>query len=203
VTADGFFSLFPVSRETEEKLRLYADLLIKWQARINLVGSATLPDLWNRHMLDSAQLLPLLPTGPVLDLGSGAGFPGLVLAVIGVPDIHLVESDGRKCAFLREVARATGALVTIHPLRIEKLTPFPVAAVTARALAPVATLLEMAAPFLQQSTECLFLKGERLEDELTSAAKDWKISFDRLPSRSDPNGIILRVKEVYRGRNQG
>jgi 16S rRNA (guanine527-N7)-methyltransferase len=204
-TAEQFFAEVPVSRETADKLRLYADLLVKWQARINLVGAATLPDLWRRHMLDSAQLFPLLPAGPTLDLGSGAGFPGLVLAILrgsGDP-VHLVESDARKCAFLREVARLTAAPAIIHHGRIESLSPFAVTAVTARALAPLASLLALASPFLGPHTQCLFLKGERLEDELTQAGKDWKMTVDRRPSRSDPNGIILIVKEVHRGRDQG
>jgi 16S rRNA (guanine527-N7)-methyltransferase len=203
LTEQEFLAAFPVSRETAERLHAYAGLLIKWQARINLVGPATIPDLWRRHMLDSAQLLPLLPTGPVLDLGSGAGFPGMVLAILRDDPVHLVEADARKCAFLREVARVTEANAVIHNCRIESLSPLPVSAVTARALAPVASLLTLAEGFLRPSTECLFLKGERLEDELTAAAKDWKMTVERIRSLSDPHGIILRVKEVKRGPDQG
>ena len=202
LSAEEFFASVAVSRETEEKLRAYAALLIKWQARINLVGPATIPDLWRRHFLDSAQLFPHLPDGPVLDLGSGAGFPGLVLAVMrgqGDP-VHLVESDGRKGAFLREAARITGAPAVIHTSRIEALKVFEIGAVTARALAPVATLLGLVEPFLTPTVQCLFLKGERLEDELTEAGKDWKMTADRIPSLSDPNGFILSLKEVRRGR---
>jgi 16S rRNA (guanine527-N7)-methyltransferase len=203
LTEAEFFAAFPVSRETADRLRAYADLLVKWQARINLVGPATLADLWRRHMLDSAQLLPLLPAGPVLDLGSGAGFPGLVLAILRQDPVHLVESDSRKCAFLREVARLTEAGAVIHNCRIESLAPFAVSAITARALAPVASLLTLAEGFIAATTQCLFLKGEKLEDELTAAAKDWKMTVERIPSRSDPNGTILRVKEVKRGPDQG
>jgi 16S rRNA (guanine527-N7)-methyltransferase len=202
LSAEEFFASVAVSRETEDKLRAYAELLTKWQAKINLVGPATIPDLWRRHFLDSAQLFPHLPDGPVLDLGSGAGFPGLVLAVMrgqGDP-VHLVESDGRKGAFLREAARITGAPAVIHTSRIEALKIFEIGAVTARALAPVATLLALAEPFLTPSVQCLFLKGERLEDELTEAGKDWKMTLDRIPSVSDPNGFILSLKEVSRGR---
>lgn len=202
MTEDQFFAEIPVSRETAEKLRAYADLLKKWQAKINLVGPATMPDLWRRHFLDSAQLFPFLPDGPLLDLGSGAGFPGLVLAILrGTGDpVHLVESDSRKGAFLREATRITGAPAVIHTSRIEALKLFEVSAITARALAPVATLLTLAESFLTHSPKCLFLKGEKLEDELTEAAKDWKMTIDRIASRSDPNGSILSLKEVRRGR---
>jgi len=203
MTEDQFFQQIAVSRETADNLRLYADLLKKWQPKINLVGPATIPDLWRRHFLDSAQLFSHLPAGPVLDLGSGAGFPGLVLAVLrgeGGDPIHLVESDARKGAFLREVARVTKAPAIIHTSRIEALKPFEINAITARALAPVAVLLGLAEAFLTPSVECLFLKGEKLEDELTEAGKDWKMTINRVPSVSDPNGFILSLKEVRRGQ---
>lgn len=201
-TIDDFSEAFPVSRETLERLKLYADLLVKWQARINLVGPATLPDLWQRHMLDSAQLAAHLPPGPVLDLGSGAGFPGLVLAILRGGPVHLVESDARKCAFLREAARLTGAEAVVHNLRIETLKPFPVVAVTARALAPLGKLLDWAAPFLQQGVECLFLKGRTCEEELTQAAEHWNMAVERIPSLTDASGIILHLSEVHRGRDE-
>jgi 16S rRNA (guanine527-N7)-methyltransferase len=203
MTEDEFLAAIPVSRETGDKLRAYADLLRKWQAKINLVGPATIPDLWRRHFLDSAQLFSHLPAGPVLDLGSGAGFPGLVLAIMrgeGGDLVHLAESDLRKGAFLREAARLTGAPAILHTGRIETLKPFEISAVTARALAPVNTLLTLIEPFLTQAPKCLFLKGEKLEDELTEAAKDWKMTFDRIPSVSDPTGFILSLKEVRRGQ---
>ncbi len=197
-----------VSRETVERLRAYAALLEKWQARINLVSAKTLPALWRRHMLDSAQLVPLLPAGArvVVDIGSGAGFPGLVLAAAGVPEVHLIESDARKCAFLREAARAMGVPATVHNARIEAVAPFPADVVTARALAPLDKLLGYAEPFLARpvdsgdSGECLFLKGRTADDELTLASKGWIMSVDRVPSLSDPDGLILRIREVRRGR---
>ena len=203
MTEEEFFRHSAVSRETADKLRLYADLLKKWQPKINLVGPATLPDLWRRHFLDSAQLFPHLPEGPVLDIGSGAGFPGLVLAVMrgpGAAPVHLVESDMRKCAFLREAARLTGASVMIHTARIEALKPFEISAVTARALASVSVLLTLVEAFLKPGVQCLFLKGEKLEDELTEVGKDWKMTANRIPSVSDPNGFILSLKEVGRGQ---
>ncbi|MBF0375421.1 MAG: 16S rRNA (guanine(527)-N(7))-methyltransferase RsmG [Alphaproteobacteria bacterium] len=199
MTPQGFQAATGVSRETLGRLEAYAALLVKWQARINLVGPATLPDLWRRHMLDSAQLFPLLPGGgPIVDLGSGAGFPGLVLAALGAADVHLIESDSRKCAFLREAARVMGVSVTVHNGRIESAPGFPAAAVTARALAPLARLLDWAERFVAPGTRCLFLKGQGFEDELTEARKAWSITFEGVASRSDPSGIILLLNEVKR-----
>lgn len=187
-----------VSRETRERLTVYAGLLHKWQPSINLVGPKTLDDAWNRHVFDSAQLWPHLPAGvrTLVDLGSGAGFPGLVLAVMGVPDVHLIESDARKCAFLREVARATGTAVTIHNRRIEAVAPFPADAVTARALAPLPALLSWAAPFLSGGGTALFLKGQTAEDELTEAGKSWTMTAERFPSLTEPAAAILRLSAI-------
>lgn len=200
LTPQAFQTLTGVSRETIDRLSLYAALLNKWQTRINLVGAATLADLWRRHMLDSAQLYPLLPEGTrtVLDIGSGAGFPGLVLAVLGVPDVHLVESDTRKCAFLREAARVAGVSVTLHNTRLESLTPWSVEVVTARAFAPLPKLLWLARHFLQNvGVQGLFLKGESVEQELTEARKQWTLETECIQSRSDPVGVVLRIKEIH------
>lgn len=202
MTRDDFSTHIAVSPESLERLSVYADLLVKWQARINLVGPSTLPALWERHMLDSAQLADHLPAGPILDLGSGAGFPGLVLAILRGGPVHLVESDARKCAFLREVARLTAADAVVHTVRIETLAPFPVAAITARALAPLPKLLEMAEKFLLPEVQCLFLKGRNSEEELTEARKDWMMTVERIPSLVDPSGQILHLREVYRGRDE-
>lgn len=184
-----------------DKLQAYAELLMKWQKSINLVGPDTIPSLWRRHFLDSAQLFPIVPQSVhrLVDMGSGAGFPGLVLAVLGVSDVHLIESDARKCAFLREVARVTGTSVTIHNNRIEKVASLGADMVTARALAPLDKLLTWAAPHLLPEGHCLFLKGRGAEDELTAAAKDWNIAAQRIPSLSDASGLVLHLKEVRRG----
>ena len=203
--------LLSVSRETSERLEIYAALLCKWQQRINLVSGSTLADLWRRHMLDSGQLFRYLPTATrvVVDLGSGAGFPGLVLAAMGVPEVHLVESDVRKCAFLREAARAMAVPVTVHTARIEKVAPFSADVVTSRALAPLSELLDYAAPFFlhpedrAKPGECLFLKGRTGEDELTVALKEWNMVIERHTSLSDPDGLILRLSEVSRGPTAG
>lgn len=193
---------FGVSRETLDRLRAYVDLLVRWNARINLVSPDSIPNLWSRHIADSAQLFRLVPrnTTNLLDVGSGAGFPGLVLAIMGVPDVHLVESDQRKVAFLREAARAAGAQVTLHAERIERLAPFPTAVITARALAPLDTLLDLTEAFRGPDTISLFLKGQNVEGELTDAHKQWTIAVDRQQSLTDPTGTILILREVRRVR---
>lgn len=201
LTPDQFSSEAGVSRETLARLKIYADLLVKWQKAVNLVGPGTLADIWRRHFLDSAQLLPLAPDGARLwvDLGSGAGFPGLVLAILGAVDVHLIESDGRKCAFMQEVARLTEAKVQIHRCRIESAPQLRASICVARALAPLSKLLDYAERFSSQDTVCLFPKGQDVEAELTEAAKSWTMHIERLPSRSDPTGTILRVKGFHRG----
>jgi 16S rRNA (guanine527-N7)-methyltransferase len=201
----GFADIVPVSRETLARLEAYADLLTRWSARINLVGRDTLADLWGRHILDSAQLHRLTPDSAqdLIDLGSGAGLPGLVLAILGVPGVELVEADSRKCAFLREAARITEANVTLRPCRIEAVPPHPVDVVTARALAPLDRLLGLAARFLSRDSVCLFLKGERLEEELTLARKRWTMTVSACQSRSDPRGVILRLQQVAREPRHG
>jgi 16S rRNA (guanine527-N7)-methyltransferase len=199
LTSEAFRAATDVSRETLARLEIYADLLATWQRRINLVGPSTLPDLWRRHMLDSAQLAPLVPGGTrtLLDLGSGAGFPGLVLAILGAAEaVHLVEADARKCAFLREAAVRTGTAVTLHNSRIDAVAPFEADAVTARALAPLPKLLSLAAPFLGPESVCLLHKGARWQDELTEAGKDWIMRADRQVSLTDPNAVILRLTEL-------
>ncbi len=153
-----------VSRETLERLECHASLLRKWTAHINLVSRRSLADLWRRHMLDSAQLMPLLPPPAdcprvLLDMGSGAGFPGLVLAIMGAGHVHLVESDQRKAAFLREAVRLTGATATVHGSRIERLDSFPADVITARALAPLATLMAYAERFSTPETRHIYQKS--------------------------------------------
>lgn len=197
---EGFAEIVPVSRETLCRLKAYAALLTQWSARINLVGRDTIADLWRRHILDSAQLLPLVPKSArsLVDVGSGAGFPGLVLAILGVHGVELVEADSRRCAFLREAARVTQANVTILPCRIQAVPPHPVDVVSARACAPLHRLLDLAQPFLAPNTVCLFLKGERVEEELTLARKRWTMSVSVEQSLSDRRGVILRLQQVVR-----
>ena len=198
--AEGFAAATGVSRETLQRLEAYAALLLTWSERINLIGRTTLGDLWRRHFLDSAQLFPLIPAGTqsLVDLGSGAGFPGLVLAILGVPVVELVEADSRKAAFLREAARVTGAAVTIRGCRIEAVPPRVADVVTARACAPLDRLLTLGERFIGPQTTCLFLKGERVEEELTAAGKAWTMTVSRHPSRADPGGSVLLLQQVVR-----
>jgi 16S rRNA (guanine527-N7)-methyltransferase len=198
--SQGFAEIIPVSRETLARLEAYAALLTQWSARINLVGPETIADLWRRHILDSAQLQRFVPAAArnLIDLGSGAGFPGLVLAILGVPGVELVEADSRKSAFLREAARITGTSVTLRPCRIAAVTPHPADVVTARALAPLDRLLDLAAPFLTDDSLCLFLKGEQVENELTLTGKGWTMNASIEPSLSDRRGVVLRLQQVAR-----
>lgn len=194
-------ALIDVSRETSERLAAYVALLTKWNAKINLVGPATLADVWRRHILDSAQIHPLVAgAGVLVDLGSGAGLPGLILAILGGPQVHLIESDARKCAFLHEAARVTGAKLTIHNKRIEAAPLLEADVVTARALAPLAQLLDHAVRFLKPAGKCVFLKGARQADELTDARKSWHMRVTERPSLSDPSGVILEVESPVRER---
>lgn len=196
LTPEGFARLVAVPRETLDRLQAYVALLTAWNRRINLVGANTIGDVWRRHILDSAQLMPLLPDGArvVVDVGSGAGLPGLVLATLGVPDVHLVESDQRKAAFLREAQRVTGTPVTIHSERAERMAPIAADAIVARAVAPVDNLLLMVDKFRKPHTICLFLKGKGVEEELTHLPSALKMKAQILPSRSDPTGRILRLE---------
>jgi len=204
LTPEAFAATCDVSRETLERLRRYAEILAKWQKSINLVAPESLKDLWRRHMLDSAQLQTLLPPQiqALVDMGSGAGFPGLVLAILGVPNVHLIESDARKCVFLAEAVRAAGLSAgqnpIIHKARLEDVADLQADVVTARACAPLAQLLTYAEPFLQAHSICLFLKGGRVDEELTEAEKTWRMGVERFPSLSDPSGTILRMKQVAR-----
>lgn len=198
LSAADFAAATGVSRETMARLEAYAKLLRAWSARINLVGRATFDDLWRRHFLDSAQLMPLIPgaTQSLIDLGSGAGFPGLVLSILGVPGVEMVEADSRKAAFLREAVRIADATATVRGCRIEAVPSHRVDVLTARACAPLDRLLTFGERFIGPDTTCLFLKGARAEEELTEARKAWTMVMTRHPSRADPAGNILLLQQV-------
>ena len=202
---EGFAAATGVSRETVARLQDYAALLARWAPRINLVAASTLSDLWRRHFLDSAQLFPLLPVGTrsLIDLGSGAGFPGLVLAIMGARGVELIEADARKCAFLREASRLAEAAVQIHNRRIEAVAPRAVDVVTARGVAPLDRLLVLAQPFVAPDTLCLFPKGKEARQELVAATRSWEFDAARHDSCTDPRGVILCLTRVARHEHNG
>jgi 16S rRNA (guanine527-N7)-methyltransferase len=196
---DEFAAKANVSRETLVRLEAYADLLTEWNAIHNLVARSTLLDLWERHMWDSAQLAPLVPedAATLADLGSGAGFPGLVLAAM-LPGIAVTlhEATTKKCAFLRAAADRMGLPVTIENARMEDLPRRAYDVVTARACAPLPRLLEYAHSFVGPNSVCLFLKGQNVGSELTEAHKYWKMQVSQVPSQTDPSGAIVTVREL-------
>jgi 16S rRNA (guanine527-N7)-methyltransferase len=196
----GFARVSGVSRETLDKLTSYVELLSQWNRRINLVSANTLGDVWRRHVLDCAQLAKHLPrqTRVAVDLGAGAGLPGLILAAMGVPEMHLVESDLRKSAFLREAARIMDVAVTLHPERIEKVAAFPADAVVARACASLDQLIDYSEKFVSPKTVFLFLKGETAGAELAAARAAWSLTAETIPSLSDPSGVILKLSAISR-----
>jgi 16S rRNA (guanine527-N7)-methyltransferase len=196
-------ALTPVSHETEARLDRYVDLLLQWQAKTNLVASSTLPNLWTRHISDSLQLLTLAPDARIwVDLGSGGGFPGVVLAcaMAGTPDamVHLVERNARKAAFLREALRITNAAGTVYLADIGDSVdslPGPVDCVTARAVAPLHRLVGFAEPLVGKGAKALFLKGQDVEVELTEATKYWKLT-PRLHSSLTGQGWIVELDRI-------
>jgi 16S rRNA (guanine(527)-N(7))-methyltransferase RsmG len=186
-----------VPRETEAQLRAYLRLLLAWNARINLIAAVPEEEAWHRHILDSWQMLPLLPPGPLADIGSGGGLPGLVIAIGREEETHLVESDRRKCAFLMEAARTLGLNhVRVHPSRIEAARLPKIQVLTARALAPLNDLLGHAARILAPGGVAVFLKGRNAEAELTAAAPHWLMRTERFQSRTDAQATILRLSEI-------
>ena len=201
--------LTDVSRETTARLDRFVELLLTWQRTTNLIAPSTVPRLWTRHIADSLQLLDLAPDARVwVDLGSGAGFPGLAIAcaLTGRPGavVHLVESNAKKAAFLREAQRVTGAPAVVHALRIENFVDSfrdRADAVTARALTSLKKLYDQSAPLLGPETLGLFPKGQDVEAELTEAAKCWNISkLTLVPSRTDRTGRIVVVQGLERRR---
>jgi 16S rRNA (guanine527-N7)-methyltransferase len=198
--------LTPVSRETEARLDSYVALLCEWQSKTNLVATSTLPNLWTRHIADSLQLLALAPEAKIwIDLGSGGGFPGVVLAsaLADVPGakVHLVERNAKKAAFLREALRVTGAPGVVHLCDIEDIVDrvaAPIDCVTARALAPLHQLIGFAEPLVRKGAKALFLKGQDIEAELTEATKYWSIRPNLHSSRTSGQGWIVELDRIER-----
>jgi 16S rRNA (guanine527-N7)-methyltransferase len=205
MTREGLATLagVDVSREAFERLTGFVAILQKWSEHINLIGPADTETIWTRHVADSAQLLAFAPAGWRIwaDLGAGGGFPGLVLKALTLdvrPDaaFHLVESDGRKAAFLSLAATSCGLKVEVHPARVEMLAPLSADVVSARALAPLKKLCGLAARHLSPRGIGVFPKGRMAEAELAEAAQDWAARFERHPSRTDPAGTIIVASEL-------
>ena len=199
-------ALTPVSRETEARLDAYVDLLVQWQAKTNLVASSTLPNLWTRHISDSLQLLTIAPNTKIwVDLGSGGGFPGVVLACVMAETegamVHLVERNAKKAAFLREAIRVTGSPGQVHLADIGDTVDRMrerVDCVTARAVAPLQQLIGFAEPLVKQGAQALFLKGQDVEAELTEATKYWSIKPQLHSSRTGGQGWIVQLDRIER-----
>ncbi len=205
VNKDSFSAVFDVSRETMKHLEEYESLLSKWNPKINLVSRSTLIEIWHRHFADSAQLIQHIDNTQTswLDFGSGAGFPGLVIAAIAKekhPDlvVTLVESDQRKSAFLLTVAKALGLNVVVRPERIEAISAQNADIISARAVASLSQLLSWAQPHAHRSTVLLFPKGNSYESELTAARKHWHIEAEVIASVTDSGAVILRIKDFNR-----
>ncbi|MGR3712824.1 MAG: 16S rRNA (guanine(527)-N(7))-methyltransferase RsmG [Shimia sp.] len=203
--ADRILTELNVSRETSDRLRLLADLLIKWNPRINLVSKSTIADLWTRHILDSTQIFSLAPpnTPNWVDIGSGGGFPGLVVALMsaepGAPQqVTLIESDQRKCAFLRTALRETGVTATVITKRIEAADAQNASILSARALADLPLLFEFAERHLAQNGQALFPKGATWRKELDAAKESWSFQSEVIQSITEPQAVILKVGELHR-----
>lgn len=197
-----FQKLLSVPRETMKQFEVYADLLDKWQKSINLVSNSTLQDKWLRHFYDSAQLIDHIEAGDkpfkILDLGSGAGFPGLVISLLGAGEVHLVESVGKKCSFMKQVIQKTGMNAIVHNERIEQMETFEVDLITSRACADLEKLLDLTSPFMTEKTQCLFLKGVKADGEIAGARKKWAFEVKKSVSKSEESGIILSLSHIKR-----
>jgi len=198
--------LTPVSRETKIRLEKFVELLLQWQQKTNLISPTTIPTLWTRHIADSLQLIDMAPDARTwVDFGSGGGFPAIPIACVLADkpgaEVHLVESNGKKAAFLREAIRVTGVPAQIHAERVEKYSPSPVESVdvvTARALAPLKTLCDQAFALIEQGAIGLFPKGQDVASELTDTAKYWNIEASTVASKTSPEGCIVVVRSLKR-----
>ena len=180
------------------RLQRFAELLLRWNATLNLIAARDANVVWERHIADSLQLVSLMPASlpRAIDLGSGGGFPGLVLAIATGVQFDLIESDRRKAAFLRTAVLETGAPATVHCCRIEDAAIPKALLVTARALAPLPRLLPLASQMMSDDGICLLLKGAKVQAEIVAAEQDWKMSVDRIPSQTSADGVILRIADL-------
>jgi 16S rRNA (guanine527-N7)-methyltransferase len=202
---ERFVSSFDVSRETLERLDIYADLLRKWNPSINLVAKSTLGQLWERHFFDSAQILEVSEQreGRWVDLGTGGGFPGLIVAILAANEragisVTCIESDLRKAVFLQTVIREVGIKATVLSDRIEDIPPLSADVVSARALAPLSQLLGYAERHLAENGKAIFLKGAKVAREVKEALETWSFELDTYPSKTDPEASILKIGDIRR-----
>ena len=200
MTIEEFQRATNVSRETLDKLICYSELLVKWQKSINLVSNSTLSDMWRRHFYDSAQLIDYIKEQEkplkILDLGSGAGFPGVVLSIMGAGQVHLVEGVGKKCSFIKQIIQKTAIDAIVHNERIENMDVFAVDLITSRACADLEKLLDLTAKYIGPDTECLFLKGEKAEEEIKRASDKWDFRIKKYTSKSEESGMILKLSNI-------
>jgi 16S rRNA (guanine527-N7)-methyltransferase len=199
----AFLAANDVSRETLDRLDRIIDTLDDWRTRSNLIGPREWPVIWTRHVADCFQILDLIPEdAKVVDLGSGAGFPGLIIAAARpAGHVTMIESVGKKCAFLRAAIEAAGLNATVRQERVESVEPMPADFVTARAFAPLPKLLDYAAPWLKRGASGLFFKGERWKEELTDASQTWNFAHEAIPSRVGGSGTILIIRELRGDRS--
>lgn len=201
---DGYIKKYPflksVSRETIEKLEIYISLLQQWNKKINLVSQQGMDQVWKRHVYDSFQLIRYLDSSvkSIADLGSGGGFPGLILALSTDIPVILIESDKRKTIFLREVLRQTKTQATVLCQRIENVNAISVDVVTARALTSLTQLLEFSKNILNKNGYCLFLKGRSIDLEIEEAQKNWKINYKTFSSQTNADGVIVKINQFER-----
>ncbi|MBY0428752.1 MAG: 16S rRNA (guanine(527)-N(7))-methyltransferase RsmG [Alphaproteobacteria bacterium] len=201
-TSIDFLNATEVTPEVLDKLHHYHARLLEWNPKINLVSASTLPDAWRRHFLDSAQLYPIYKHSgediTMADLGSGPGFPGMVLAMMGAPNVSLIERDVRKAAFLRTIAAETKTQVELLNLNIKDIKDRQFDVITSRALADLNELLNLSEPLRKPSTHCLFLKGKNLDAELAEAQKEWVMDVRKMESVTDDEAFILRLTNIKR-----
>ncbi len=204
MSSDLISKQYDVSRETKERLETYAATLIKWNPKINLVSKKSLEDLWTRHILDSVQVFDAVqPTGKWLDIGSGGGLPGIIVGIVAAEfapnlNVTLMESDQRKCAFLRNVARECGISVSVTSDRIEKATPQAADILSARALADLDLLLEFVDRHMVSSGTAVFPKGASWKKEVDNARNHWRFDLEEITSLTEPEAVILKIKGVER-----
>ncbi|MER2520510.1 MAG: 16S rRNA (guanine(527)-N(7))-methyltransferase RsmG [Bdellovibrionales bacterium] len=193
---ETFLTHVSVPHETTLKLERYVELLKEWNEKFNLVAKSTLPEIWTRHILDSAQLKNHIPESSetLADIGSGAGFPGIVLSILGVPQVHLIESTGKKANFLKTVVEELKLNAVVHHGRAEGIKNLKVDVVTARAVGSLSELLKLAKPLLKKDSLCLFLKGKSVDGELAESRRYLRYKLERHTSVSDPSGSILLIR---------